>query len=227
MKLLVIRHADPDYENDTLTELGHRQAKALAARLAQEGLDRIYSSPLGRARATAGYTAELVGKEIEIEPWTQELDGTRLVNRGTGPGFAPWSVPGEVIRRNEVLPSYDSWRSIQELDIDTIKTVFEGIKSSSDAFLARQGYTRIAGRYSCTTPNSDTIAVFCHAGFGLAWLAHLLELPLPLMWSGFSLRTSSVTTIHLESRTGEWAVPKCICLGDQSHLYQDKLYSNR
>jgi probable phosphoglycerate mutase len=227
MKLLIIRHADPDYENDTITELGHAQAKALAARLAGEGLDRIYSSPLGRARRTAEYTAELLGREIVIESWTRELEGKDLINRGTGPGFAPWAVPGEVIRMNEILPSYDSWRTVQEWNMDAIKKVFDEIKSESDAFIARQGYTRMEGRYAGTSPNSDTIAVFCHGGFGLTWLAHLLAIPLPLMWSGFSLRTTSVTTLLLETRTGEWAVPKCLGLGDQSHLYADKLYSNR
>ena len=30
MKLLIIRHADPDYEIDSLTEAGHREARLLA-----------------------------------------------------------------------------------------------------------------------------------------------------------------------------------------------------
>ena len=58
MRLYIIRHADPDYEHDTLTEDGHKEAQALAKRLASHGLDRIYCSPLGRAIDTARYTAE-------------------------------------------------------------------------------------------------------------------------------------------------------------------------
>ena len=72
---------------------------------------------------------------------------------------------------------------------------------------------------SYVAPNSERIAVFCHGGFGLAWLAHLLEIPLALMWSGFWLPPSSVTTIFLEQRTETWAVPRCVGLGDVSHLY--------
>ena len=30
MKLLIIRHADPDYEIDGLTEAGHKEARLLA-----------------------------------------------------------------------------------------------------------------------------------------------------------------------------------------------------
>ena len=33
MKLLIIRHADPDYEKDTLTEKGWREAELLSNRL--------------------------------------------------------------------------------------------------------------------------------------------------------------------------------------------------
>ena len=33
MKILIIRHGDPDYENDTLTEKGHKEAEYLAERL--------------------------------------------------------------------------------------------------------------------------------------------------------------------------------------------------
>ena len=72
MKLYVIRHGDPDYKNDNLTPLGKRQAEALAHRLVSSGIDEIYSSPLGRAIATATPTAEILKKKIEILPWASE-----------------------------------------------------------------------------------------------------------------------------------------------------------
>ena len=34
MRLYIIRHADPDYKNDTITVFGHKDAQALAKRLA-------------------------------------------------------------------------------------------------------------------------------------------------------------------------------------------------
>ena len=36
MRILIIRHGDPDYANDTLTEKGHREAKLLAEKLKKE-----------------------------------------------------------------------------------------------------------------------------------------------------------------------------------------------
>ena len=33
MKLVLVRHGDPDYENDTLTDKGKREAQLLAGRM--------------------------------------------------------------------------------------------------------------------------------------------------------------------------------------------------
>ena len=72
MLLYIIRHGDPIYEPDSLTEKGRLQAQALARRLAVHGLDRIYASPLIRAQQTARPTCELLHKEAVILPWTSE-----------------------------------------------------------------------------------------------------------------------------------------------------------
>ena len=56
MKLLIIRHADPDYSIDSLTEKGRREAELLADRLCRMEIAAFYVSPLGRAQDTASYT---------------------------------------------------------------------------------------------------------------------------------------------------------------------------
>ena len=53
MKLVFIRHAEPDYINDSLTEKGKREAQCLAQYLKDWKIDEIFVSPLGRARRTA------------------------------------------------------------------------------------------------------------------------------------------------------------------------------
>ena len=45
MRILFIRHGDPDYINDTLTKKGHREAKLLAERAADLNLGSCYVSP--------------------------------------------------------------------------------------------------------------------------------------------------------------------------------------
>ncbi|HVK03239.1 MAG TPA: histidine phosphatase family protein [Armatimonadaceae bacterium] len=219
MRLYIIRHADPDYPNKTITERGHKEAEALAARLERsERPDRIFCSPLGRAVDTMRYTAERIGRDATIEDWTQEMPLPALETPDWG-RIAVWDVPGEVIRGRDPLPSRDDWHTLPHYGPTTAREQFAALQQGSDAFLARHGYVREGGRYRCESPSDERIAVFCHAGFGIAWLAHLLEIPLPLAWSGFWLAPSSVTTVLMERRSDDWAVPRCVAMGDVSHLY--------
>ena len=73
MLLYIIRHAEPIYNPDTLTEKGRMQAQALAKRLAVHGLTTVYSSPSGRAMETAKATCDMLGLGLNIEEWTREV----------------------------------------------------------------------------------------------------------------------------------------------------------
>ena len=53
MKILIVRHADPDYSIDSLTEKGWREAEYLSERLSRLPVKAFYVSPLGRAKDTA------------------------------------------------------------------------------------------------------------------------------------------------------------------------------
>ena len=53
MRIVFVRHGEPDYVHDCLTEKGRMQALAAAERLREEGIGEIWSSPLGRAAETA------------------------------------------------------------------------------------------------------------------------------------------------------------------------------
>jgi broad specificity phosphatase PhoE len=217
MRLYIIRHADPDYPNKTITARGHQEAEALSQRLSQEKIDRIYCSPLGRAVDTMRYTADAIGCEPIIEDWTQEL--SIHIETPEWGRQAIWDLPGEVVRGGAPLPSRHDWHELPQYTEATMQDRFAAVQEASDAFLARHGYIREGGRYRCDAPNTERLAVFCHAGFGITWLAHLLEIPLPLAWSGFWLAPSSVTVVLMEQRSEHWAVPRCVCMGDVSHLY--------
>lgn len=105
MRILIIRHADPEYHGDTLTEHGHKEAAALATRLcrpkeAGQGLlTKIYTSPMGRAKDTAGYTERESGLKAEVLEWTRELTYWPKLACDERPGeggLALWDVSGEV-----------------------------------------------------------------------------------------------------------------------------------
>ena len=73
MRLLFVRHGDPDYVNDTLTEKGHREAKLLAEIIEQYRIDEVYQSPLGRAKDTASYSCKKLGIEPVTLDWLKEF----------------------------------------------------------------------------------------------------------------------------------------------------------
>jgi len=218
MRLYIVRHADPDYERDTLTAHGHQEARALATRLATQGIEYLYVSPLGRAAATAQYTAELLRLTPIVADWTQELLGCDI-DHPPWERLVAWEIPGELIRACDPLPSHDTWHQMPPFQLPTLRETLDALRCSCDAFLQRHGYVREGERYRCVAPNRDRIAIVCHYGFGVTLLAHLLALPLVLVWSGFWLPPSSVTTILFEERSADWAIPRCIGLGDVSHLY--------
>ena len=50
MRLIFIRHGDPDYEKDSVTEKGEREIELLADKLEGEKITAFYLSPKGRAQ---------------------------------------------------------------------------------------------------------------------------------------------------------------------------------
>ena len=223
MKIYLIRHGDPDYENDTLTDRGHREAQALIDYLRAEGIDRIYSSPLGRARDTARYAAEALALEVTEEPWMAELD-LRAV---TSESLASWDIHGHLIRNSDYLQDTSALERIPLLPAPKVQQVLAGIRDSSDRFLSGLGYHRDNGVYEVTESSDRKIAVFAHGGFGLSWLSILLEIPGPLMWSGFFLHTSSITQILFDERSNGVATPRCLMVGALPHLFASSMEPGR
>ena len=73
MRILIIRHGDPDYERDSLTEKGWREAALLAERISALEVKAFYVSPLGRARDTASLTLQKMNREAIVYDWLREF----------------------------------------------------------------------------------------------------------------------------------------------------------
>jgi broad specificity phosphatase PhoE len=78
MKLTLVRHGRPDEEDakhphdPKLRADGWQQAEAVARLLAAEGITRIVSSPLQRARQTAEPLSKRLGRAVDIvEGWAE------------------------------------------------------------------------------------------------------------------------------------------------------------
>ena len=74
MRILIVRHADPDYDIDSLTDTGWKEAELAADYLSKINVKAFYVSPLGRAQDTAGCTLKKMDRQAETYDWLREFD---------------------------------------------------------------------------------------------------------------------------------------------------------
>ena len=103
MRILLIRHAEPDYTIDSITEKGKREAELLSCRIARYDIRDFYVSPLGRARDTAAYTLEKTGRTAETLSWLQEFRG-RYPDPETGKLRLAWDIPARIWTKYRQVP---------------------------------------------------------------------------------------------------------------------------
>lgn len=218
MKLLIIRHADPDYENDSLTEKGRKEADLLSNRISAMDIKGFYVSPLGRALETANVTLNKMNRTAEVLPWLREFDFL-IYDEELGSERICWDLlPQDWTTINEYYDK-DFWHTVPVMKkgnvISEAKKVFEGI----DKIIERNGYVREGNFYRAIDPNRDTIVLFCHFGVECVILSHLLGISPVVLWHGCCASPSSVTTLVTEERREGIAYFRMSAFGDISHLY--------
>lgn len=226
MFLYIVRHGQPFYSPvEKLTETGWKQARAIAPRMVQSGITKIYASPLRRAYETALPTARALGLDITVEPWTSENTAWSRFARKLPNGGQTWVWNTDDIGsfvRGENHDAGDKWYEIEAMkDILNGKEGYAQLERDSDEFLARQGYRRDGNEYIIENPNDERVAVFCHQGFGLSWLSHLLRIPPNIFWAEFDITHTGVTVLEFKNTKVGRTVPKCLCLSDMSHIFAD------
>ncbi len=220
MLLYIVRHGDPIYETDTLTPRGRLQAEAVGKRIAASGINRIYSSPMGRARETAAPACRILGLECNIENWAHEIGEELFTDFPDGVRKSITMVQNTYYRENgNIDRSYDDAFSCQGIDRSGMRSAVEFIGTQGDRFLSRLGYVREKENYRITSPNADKIALFCHAAMARAWMSYLFHIPLNVLWASFDYTHTGVTVIEFANNENGLTAPKCLCFSDTSHLY--------
>lgn len=217
MKLLIVRHGDPDYSIDSLTPTGWEEARLLAERLGKLDIGAIYCSPLGRARDTARPTLELLGREAQICPWLREFPPR--VTKPDGHGKVAWDWLPQDWTGRDYFFDRDRWTDAPEFRDAGVRAEYELVCRELDALIARHGYRREGNRYRAESPNGDTVVLVCHFGLECVLLSHLLNCSPMIFWHGACAAPSSVTTLITEERRPGCAYFRMSAFGDTSHLY--------
>ncbi|HAR31877.1 MAG TPA: histidine phosphatase family protein [Gammaproteobacteria bacterium] len=156
MELILIRHGLPlRVENapgapadPALSDVGHVQAERMAQWLRNERIDRLYSSPLRRARETAKPLGAALGLAIELEPDAAEFD--------------------------QHSASYIPMEHLKEADFERWQRLMRGeMEADFDEFAQRV----IAALDRIVVDNPGRrVAVTCHGGVINVWAAHVIGL---------------------------------------------------
>lgn len=217
MKLLIIRHGDPDYAIDSLTQRGWQEAELLSRRLSKLDITAFYCSPLGRAKDTAAPTLKAMGREAEILPWLQEFPPK--INRPDRAGAVAWDWLPQDWTAEPRFYDRDRWAEPEVFQAAGVGEEARRVWAGLDEILARHGYVREGGYYRAERPNEDTVVLFCHFGLECVLLAHLLGVSPMTLWHGTCAAPTSVTTLITEERRPGAAYFRMGAFGDTSHLY--------
>jgi 2,3-bisphosphoglycerate-dependent phosphoglycerate mutase len=199
VELVIIRHAQPEWvkdglsvDNPPLTELGFRQADAVAREIANEQFDEILVSPLLRTRQTAEPILSTFSRALVIEPWLEEIRNPIWHGTPQEKAEAAWSA-------EKSKASHERWSGVEggEAVSDFVVRINEGITG----FLADRGIVRSGSDLPVWETNekfdeNKKIALICHAGTGSVSLCHMLGFPVtPWEWERLVIGHATINRI--------------------------------
>ncbi|MBR0355296.1 MAG: histidine phosphatase family protein [Oscillospiraceae bacterium] len=218
MKLLLIRHGDPDYETDSLTPVGRREAELLAERIAPLPVREYYVSTMGRALATAAPTLQKAGREAIRCDWLREFEVPVPRPDREGLYHIPWDWLPQDWLADPILLDPFRWQEHPVFAGYGVREAYDRVCAAFDEVLAGHGYVRDGLLYRVTQANSDTLVFFCHLGLSCVLLSHLMHCSPMVLWHGLAMAPSSVTTVNSEERRPGIASFRAAAVGDVSHL---------
>jgi len=201
MRLIFIRHAEPDYRYDGLTEKGVREAALLAERTKNWKVDKFFVSPLGRAQATAQPTLDILKTNAEVLPWIREFSYP-IKNPTHGNESICWDFIPSDWADNPKMFTKTEWLDIEPASQNPdIKENYFKVISGIDGIIERYGLVRKGNYYINQNPKNrrftatdlemyrhianelpeedaePTLVFFCHFGVILLMISHLINIP--------------------------------------------------
>ena len=220
MTLIFIRHGDPDYVKDSLTEKGGREAEILSERVKNWPVKEFYCSPLGRAQDTASLTLNKVGRKAVTYDWLQEFY-YRVTDEQTGQERIAWDFMPNYFCSHDGLHNKDEWFKTAVMSSGDIEKHYSEVKQGIDGLLASYGYVRREdGVYAVKEHNDDNLVFFCHFGITALLTGYLTGIAAPALWQGFFMAPTSITVLGSEERLPGEAAFRVQVFGDYRHLIE-------
>ena len=159
-----------------LSDVGRREADALARHLADRGIVRVLASPLERTRETAAVLAAQFGCGVEVADEINEIDcgdwtGAAFPVLAADPRWQSWNVA----RAEAGTPNGETMRAVQARAMSLV----ERLAAADEASVA-------------LVTHSDVIKAVVSAVLGLSLDRH----------DAFAIEPASITTIHFWGEVG-------------------------
>jgi probable phosphoglycerate mutase len=195
MEIVLVRHAQPDWEPDgrardepELTALGRAQAEATARALSAERFDGVYVSPLRRARETAEPIEKSLGASARIEPWLAELRLPSL--EGT-----PLEEVQRFFARMRTRDLPDWWNGPE--GGESFRHFHERVTTGIEEVLAAHGARRLSQSLWSVPEGERRLLMVAHGGSIAVLLAHLLGIdPEPFEGERFQLGWTGIARVR-------------------------------
>ena len=219
MRIVFVRHGEPDYADDCLTAIGREQARAAAIRLKEEGIEEIWTSPLGRALETAKASSDVLGLPVQALDFMRDvswgsIDGSEILYGGH-----PWAIVFEMARLGLDLND-PNWRELPYFRNNKLLKCIDLIESGIDQWLERYGYVRegLYYRHTVEEKQQRTIALFSHGGSSCAAMGHILNLQFPCACALLHIDYTGITVVQMESRSGSGTLSRLTLSNDARHI---------
>lgn len=184
-RLLLVRHGQTTsnmegrvqgHSESPLTELGVRQARSTAEALVGRGIQRVYSSDLGRAAQTARIIGERIGLEPELDPRLREVCFGELEGRTWGELDAHFSAAeagGQGDWFTHVPPGHggESRQQMQRRAVETMEVL-------------------------CRRHPDETLLVVSHGGFIGFFMRWVLQVQAKERYAGFRTPNCAIHTFE-------------------------------
>nr|MCR4593555.1 histidine phosphatase family protein [Clostridiales bacterium] len=170
MEIIFVRHCDPDYEKDSLTPVGIKEAELLSERIKAMNADAFYCSPMGRAQKTAQIALEGTNAEIQTFDWLHEFKG--MVWSGFKKHYCWDFLPSEWT--NDKRNYTEDWLDSDIMKHGNVKKEYNKVCKGIDGLLEEYGYKHTGNTFEVIKESHDRIVLFCHFGISCVLLGYLL-----------------------------------------------------
>ena len=175
MRIIIIRHGDPDYEIDGLTEKGKVEVEYLRRRMVKENITKVYCSILGRARLTAQPFLDSLKIKAEYCEWLKEFNDPQVNLPYEKEPTICWDIMPEYINTLQNIYHPTKWREEEFVKNSTLLQRYDYVIENLDKVLSKHGYVRDGYNYKVERSNHDTLVLVCHFGLTAVILSHLMN----------------------------------------------------